>query len=156
MTGTRSQTVCLAGLVLLFSTTCLRADDAETHAVKAIERLAAKLPTENGWTVNLCLITWPRFTSMAKNVTDASLEELASLNELRCSNLMSTQITDAGLKELATLQKLQSLNLAFTPVTDAGLQELASLKELHSLNLWHTQVTDAGMTRWPHSRSSSR
>ncbi len=78
-------------------------------------------------------------------VTDADLEALHSLGQLRTLNLGGTAITDAGLKSLADLGLLQVLLLSETRVSDAGLQYLARLTQLREVSLYHTRVTDAGL-----------
>ena len=77
-------------------------------------------------------------------VTDASLKEVAKLQNLERLHLSGTQITDEGLKEVAKLQKLIVLSLA-TKITDEGLVDVAKLQKLTLLNLSRTQVTDAGL-----------
>ena len=61
---------------------------------------------------------------------DASLKEVAKLNQLKMLWLDNNQITDEGLKEVAKLQQLTHLGLAGTYVTDAGIKDLAKLKNL--------------------------
>jgi hypothetical protein len=78
-------------------------------------------------------------------VTDAWLEELKDLRELRTLVLNNTQVTDAGLKELKELSQLQTLGLSKTKVTDAGLKQLKELSQLQTLALDNTQVRDAGL-----------
>jgi hypothetical protein len=119
----------------------LRGDEAEDRAVKALQKLGARIERDEKAdgkpviSVNLGLT----------KVTDAHLKELAPLKHLQTLYLYATRVTDEGLKELAPLQNLQWLHLAFTQVTDAGLKDLAALKSLRSLDLQGTQVTDAGL-----------
>jgi Leucine-rich repeat (LRR) protein len=79
------------------------------------------------------------------DATDALLEKLRGLRELRKLNLDQTQITDAGLEHLAGLSQLQELSIAYSPVTDAGLEHIKGLTELRELYLNSTQASDAGL-----------
>jgi hypothetical protein len=58
--------------------------------------------------------------------------------------LSFTPITDAGLEQLKGLPQLKSLHLRATSVTDAGLMHLKGLTNLEELILNGTLVTDAG------------
>jgi len=77
--------------------------------------------------------------------TDADLEQLEGLTNLKCLQLDGTQITDAGLKHLGGLKQLYWLHLSKTNITDAGLERLRGLNELRWLFLDGTQVTDDGV-----------
>ena len=57
-------------------------------------------------------------------ITDASLEQLKELKDLRELRLSETPITDAGLKNLKEFKGLEYLDLTGTPITDAGLKDL--------------------------------
>ena len=109
MPRTASLPLCLAGLVLLFSATSLRADDDvkpavqpwEKQAVRAIEKLGGR-------------ITYGK-------LVDGEFEYDVVVGV----SLLDSKVTDAGLKELARLKRLQTLNLINTPkITDAGVQAL--------------------------------
>ena len=78
-------------------------------------------------------------------VTDAGLENLTAMSQLRELHLSGTQITDAGLKHLAGLTKLDTLYLDQTSITDTGLVHLAGLVELETLDLGKTGITNAGL-----------
>ena len=78
-------------------------------------------------------------------VTDAGLEHLKTLRQLKNLNLGTTRTTDAGLEHIKALRQLQVLNLNFTRVSDAGLESLKRLTELQELRLDDTKVTDAGL-----------
>jgi mono/diheme cytochrome c family protein len=77
-------------------------------------------------------------------VTDAGLEQVGKLANLRRLHLEKTAVTDAGLAHLKNLANLEYLNLYGTAVTDAGLANLAGMKNLRSLYLWQTKVTPDG------------
>ena len=77
-------------------------------------------------------------------VTDAGLEHLQGLTQLQFLSLNGTQVTDAGLEHVRELTKLVGLDLANTQVSDVGLANLQGLTHLEVLSLGNTQVTDAG------------
>jgi hypothetical protein len=71
---------------------CIRADEAEDKAVKAIEKLGGRIYRD----------------MKAKDKPIFSV------------TLNGPNVTDAGLKHLAGLKQLQNLDLRFTQLTDAG------------------------------------
>jgi hypothetical protein len=56
-------------------------------------------------------------------------------------------VTDAGLQYLTGLTQLRTLNLIGTQVTDAGLETLQEMPWLTRLLLADTQVSDGGVTK---------
>jgi internalin A len=78
-------------------------------------------------------------------VTDAELDHLRGLTQLRQLFLHSTQVTDAGLEHLRRLSKLELLALDGTQLTDAGVEHLGGLTQLQYLSVNSTHVTDAGL-----------
>lgn len=81
----------------------------------------------------------------ATRVTDADLECLQNLTELRRLYLGGTQVSGAGLGHLSRLTGLEELYLLSTPVDDAGLRHLEGLTGLRELDLSATRVTNAGL-----------
>ena len=79
-------------------------------------------------------------------VTDAGLEHLERLTQLQVLDLSGTAVTDAGLEHLRGLTQLEVLDLSDTGVTDAALDHFKGLTQLRELDLWRTEVTDAGAT----------
>ncbi len=79
------------------------------------------------------------------DVTDQALSRLAAASNLSKLNLSDTRITDEGLRHLKGLTELRKLNLSGTSLTDAGLEHLKGLAELRELNLSGTSITDAGL-----------
>jgi hypothetical protein len=80
-----------------------------------------------------------------KPVTDADLEHVAALPDLKILNLSNTRITDEGLKRLTGLTKLKFLYLFNTEISDAGMLSLVELPRLEVLCLDRTQITDVGL-----------
>ncbi len=78
-------------------------------------------------------------------VTDARLEQLASLQQVNYANLSRTEVTNDGLKHLKNLRGLDFLYLNETAITDAGLVHLADVKGLAKLHLDRLAITDAGL-----------
>ncbi len=78
-------------------------------------------------------------------LTDADLDRIVALPDLRAVKLSKQPISDAGLQKLTTLKKLKSLGLDETQVTDAGLAALEKLPALEELLLANTQIGDAGV-----------
>jgi tetratricopeptide (TPR) repeat protein len=78
-------------------------------------------------------------------VSDADLDSLMQLPQLRELNLRETLVSDAGVAIVARLQNLEFLGLTGTLVTDAGLVQLQALHQLRFLTLGHTIITDAGL-----------
>jgi hypothetical protein len=90
----------------------------------------------------------PRIIKVSLNdtpVTDADLESLGQLAQLKSLYLGRTNITDAGLAHLQHLTPLQTLGLNNTAITDKGLEHLQGLKQLKTLNLHETAATSAGV-----------
>jgi hypothetical protein len=79
------------------------------------------------------------------SVTDADLQRLHYLGNLRVLWLNDTQISDDGLKHVSGLSNLEWIRLEQTQVTDAGLAYLSRLSHLKTLWITNTRVTDAGL-----------
>jgi hypothetical protein len=80
-----------------------------------------------------------------KPATDADLDHLATLSDLKILNLSGSRITDEGLAKLAPLKRLKFLYLFKTDITDAGLAHLKELPRLEVICLDQTLITDAGI-----------
>jgi hypothetical protein len=132
----------------------------QENAIRAIEEVggnaaeeggnpAGALPPGTAWLRELLKDEF--FTNIAdvtlseSKVTNAGLEHLKDLTDLRVLNLHETQVTNAGLERVKGLTQLRELNLGGTRVTDAGLEDLKGLIQLQLLSLDSTQVTDAGL-----------
>lgn len=71
----------------------------------------------------------------------ASVSRTVNGTEVDFSN---SKVSDAGLEHLKRLTNLRTLYLSETAVTDAGLEHLKGLTNLEWLNLTDTQVSHAG------------
>jgi hypothetical protein len=84
----------------------------------------------------------------AGQITDAMLEDLASLGHLQILRLGGSRgVSDAGMRHIARLPRLRHLDLSGTGITDSGLDALGDLPELETVSLAWTRVTDAGAMR---------
>jgi hypothetical protein len=124
-------------------------DDAGLRCLKELSSLTDLYAGRFGGAVDLSssvsfVFEWPADDAQ---VTDAGLEELKALRNLRRLCLDWTQVTDAGLCNLACLTQLRELDLYRTRVTDAGLEHLKGLSRLKKLNLLGTDVTAEGVRR---------
>gem|GEM_PF-5513417 len=82
-------------------------------------------------------------------VTDADLEKLATLPQLKQLFLNETSITDQGLHHLQVLGQLVYLDLeSCEGVSDAGLPHLLEMQTLQAVNLLDTRVTAVGIDRF--------
>lgn len=77
--------------------------------------------------------------------TDASLAQLADLEELRVLDLPNGWVTGSGLAHLRQFPKLQELDLSQTNISDQDLALLQELSSLRKLRLLHAEVTQAGV-----------
>jgi RND family efflux transporter MFP subunit len=77
--------------------------------------------------------------------SEADLDRLASLTELRWLTFASSAVTDDVLAHLKALTKLESLGLEGSSITDAGLSSLVGMTQFTNLDLDSTAVTDAGL-----------
>ena len=80
----------------------------------------------------------------ASRFTDASLSHLKGLAQIEQLNLMDTAVSGEGLEQLKDLSQLRTLSFS-GKLSDAGLQHLKVVTRLKGLYLWQTQVTAAGI-----------
>jgi hypothetical protein len=90
-------------------------------------------------------VIWVDFNR--SEVTNAGLEHLKGLVQLRSLWLRGTKITDAGAEHLKGLRHLEDLAINGTEVTDAGLDNIRALSQLRRLWLGGTRVSDDGVKR---------
>jgi hypothetical protein len=69
-------------------------------------------------------------------VTDDTLNLIATLRSPRSINIQSDHISDEGFRHLATLGQLEDLCIVARSITDAGLTHLGKLTQLNSLTLY--------------------
>ncbi len=79
------------------------------------------------------------------NGTDAVVEAINGLPEIRSVSLIKTQVTDAGLKHLKALTQLQELYIDEAPITGVGLESLDRLTHLTWLWLDRVPIADEGL-----------
>jgi len=91
------------------------------------------------------------------DVTDATLEHLRGLTQLRSLDVSDSKITDAGLAKIAALPGLVELRLARTTITDAGFQEhLAKKDSLLKLDLTGTEIKGKTKREWKALKPDAR
>jgi hypothetical protein len=84
-----------------------------------------------------------------EDVTDATLENLKGMDQLRKLDVSGSQITDDGLRTLAELPNLKELYLARTKITDEGFQKYLAPKEsLLKLDLTATTIKGKSKRDW--------
>ncbi len=85
----------------------------------------------------------------SKSVTDAGLEKLRGLTNLKELDLTQWGITDMGLNSLSAMNKLEVLNLTATAITDAGVDILITIlprmTSLKKIILTRSQVSEKGI-----------
>jgi hypothetical protein len=132
---------CITVAFLLAWPLAVRADsESEKHdaAVAAIEALGGKVGFDENKRADAVLLE-------GRQVTDAALEHLKSLPQLRIVRLFRTSVGDDGMATLKSLKSVISLEVT-GPLTDKGLEHIGAMTQLTSLNLPSTRhVTDAGL-----------
>lgn len=92
-----------------------------------------------------------------RDVTDATLDFVTPMSNLRELDLNDTQVTDAGLAKLKELKKLEGLRLRGTAITDAGLTELlAYLPELKQVDVRGTKISPTTISEWQKAKPGRR
>ena len=84
-------------------------------------------------------------TLSGPKLTDACLEHLKGLTQLKMVKLSHTQVSGEGLRHLDQLANLAHLDLSGTGINDAGLEHIKGLTQVKRLNLNGTKVGDAGL-----------
>jgi Leucine Rich repeat len=82
---------------------------------------------------------------ITEKVNDASLQELAELQNLHFFDLGYTSVTDKGIKELIHFKKLEMLCLQSTKISGVGLGDLAGLHMLAWVDLGNSRLSDDGL-----------
>lgn len=68
-------------------------------------------------------------------ISDAGMEHLVKIKQLKIAFLEHVAITDRGCRELAKMRGLEELSLVGTLITDKGMREIAKLSQLKTLRL---------------------
>jgi hypothetical protein len=92
---------------------------------------------------NLQQLVFQMTFNSSRMVTDAALQYLSGLINLRTLDLSYSKVSDVGLLHLSNLIHLQTLYLQSTGVTGAGLQPLSGLIHLRTLHLSGAKVNIA-------------
>ena len=125
-----------------------RPEAGRAEAIAAIEGVGGTVVYEEGSPDGAILAVDLRDAVDRRNsqVTDAVLEHLKGLGNLRSLVLSQTQITDAGMEHLEGLTGLEELLLTGTQITDDGLEHLKGLTSLKVLEVSGTKVSDDGVS----------
>lgn len=75
-------------------------------------------------------------------ITDAQLDGISGLSNLRVLYLNYTGISDAGLEKISGLTELRLLSLVGTGISDSSIRTLEKLKHLTKLFLYQTTLSD--------------
>ena len=146
----RSQGICvaltgLAATILAIATSPVRAAPQESRreaVLAAIARTGGKVTIDERDPAKPVI----KVELSGPTVTDATVEGLECLAELRSLKLEYTLLTDAGLSKIAGLKTLRALELSWNEkTTDAGLTHVEGLAELRSLTLEGNTITDRGL-----------
>jgi hypothetical protein len=86
-----------------------------------------------------------RSVMLGQSNTDAAIDALGALSELRVLHLRNTQVSLAGIKKLSAVPKLSEVGL-YGDVRDTWLEEMTKLPGLHALTVSSSQVTKKGLT----------
>ncbi len=79
------------------------------------------------------------------SVTDAGMQPLSALSNLRAFVMHTSRLNGPGLAALRGLSHLQLLAVPDAPIDDRGLNIIAGMSGLKALDLAHTAITDAGL-----------
>jgi hypothetical protein len=88
-----------------------------------------------------------RALSIRAPLTDAGMEQLSELGQLRSLELVQTQVRGSGIDKLISLPRLQELAFEGGLVDDSDIEALARLKTVNQIVLAGTRVTRAGWHR---------
>jgi hypothetical protein len=77
-------------------------------------------------------------------VTDATLEDLRPLKQVKSLMIQNCRVTNAGMSHLAALPQLETLYINGVPIRDDCVVFLSRLAGLRNLSLFRTEVTAAG------------
>ena len=84
---------------------------------------------------------------IAEKITDASLDGLAHLTQLRFLKLSNTKITNLALHEVAKFKLLEVLHLNNTEIDDGCIEQLIKLTKLRKLKVKDAKLSKEGEAR---------
>jgi Leucine-rich repeat (LRR) protein len=115
----------LVAVACSWLTVTIRAQKRQYEAAADIKKAGGTVMSEQTWLGKVLrddtLVNVTDVNFYGKAITDAELEQIKGLSQLRQLNLSCSKITDAGLVHLRGLHQLQLLGLSGTKVSDAGL-----------------------------------
>jgi hypothetical protein len=79
-------------------------------------------------------------------IGDATLEEIAGMDQLRSIAVRRGNVTDAGLRHLTALPRLTSINLNQMAITNEGISHLAKIRTLTRIDLATLTVDASGLS----------
>lgn len=91
-----------------------------------------------------------------RGVSDAGMQDVSGLPNLKRLRIAAANVTDRGLKYICGLPDLRELSLEDCGITDAGLECLQSMDQLCLLKLRGGRVTEAGAKRLQRSLPNCR
>lgn len=80
-------------------------------------------------------------------VTDQQMDAIARLKNLRVLYLNNTQITDAGIEKLSPLSELRWLSLVGTKASDKSIDTFIRMKNLSTLFLYQSEFSQSGIRK---------
>lgn len=81
----------------------------------------------------------------ATNIVGSQLEGLKGLTQLTHLGLSSTRIRSENIAKLSEFKNLQTLDLQATPITDADIKPLGQLEKLQALDVSGTRIKGSGL-----------
>jgi len=106
------------------------------------------------------LVDYPHLSMLQManpEVTDATLEHLRSMKQLKNLDISNSKITDDGLRIIGELPALEELRLSRTAVTDQGFREhLLGKETLMKLDLTGTKVSRVTVDEWRKAKPGRR
>lgn len=88
-----------------------------------------------------------RIILLPNHITNAGMRYISGLYGLEALGMNAARVSDAGIERLKWLEELRYLDLSFTLIGDEALSTVYFLKKLETLNLSGTRITDAGLER---------
>ena len=79
-------------------------------------------------------------------VSDATLQSLRGL-DVKYVKLTNVNVTNAGVEQIASMTGIKTLSLKKVAITDDAIPALAKLQSLERLNLWGTALSPEGVAK---------